>query len=264
MNRARLGRGIPLPQSPALPPQSPRLPRLFSAFPPSESLEQANRNRRCKRGSTQQGTGARCTLDCVKSATSCRHASKSLVLLSIFRATLMMWIGSSSPHVACDGRKAATHFREVEAFFTARHFDFTSRISTCTHNSSQNNAAFKRYPCIIFPSPIVDLVASYSLCVHYVFSVYSLQFWGVQLTFFFDDVSHTGSRGTFRRSGETGEIGRSGDDGLNRSMITPKFLPIKTETKQTKNQATSCYAQYRKSSIKSPPPPQKKKATIFE
>ena len=35
VNRARLGRG-------ALPPQSPRLPRLFSSFPLSESLEQAS------------------------------------------------------------------------------------------------------------------------------------------------------------------------------------------------------------------------------
>ena len=32
---------FPLLQSPTLPSQSPRLPRLFSSFPPSESLEEA-------------------------------------------------------------------------------------------------------------------------------------------------------------------------------------------------------------------------------
>ena len=35
------GGGFSLPQSPALPPHSPRLFRLFSSFPPSESVGQA-------------------------------------------------------------------------------------------------------------------------------------------------------------------------------------------------------------------------------
>ena len=36
----------------ALPPQSPRLPRLFSSFPPSESLEQAKQTVSRNRSST--------------------------------------------------------------------------------------------------------------------------------------------------------------------------------------------------------------------
>ena len=61
LNRARLGRGsgkraapFPLPQSTALQPQSPRLPRVFSSFQPTESLEQATETKAITKKAMQQ------------------------------------------------------------------------------------------------------------------------------------------------------------------------------------------------------------------